>query len=157
MSARLRQKWETDRKGIEETVAAQPRRLGESWSNAARSAQRSIEADMAAWTGRIHVPPMRVWLLTAATGRSLLVVISGAGSGTMRWLSTIIETRLRTLAVLNVDIEQDRPTLAQFRTTTWSVELREIDGERFLVLPAGSMEHLPWTVGGRPAATLSSE
>ena len=52
LAARLRQKWERDRKEIEETGAQELRQLGESLSNAARSAQRSIEADMAAWTGR---------------------------------------------------------------------------------------------------------
>ena len=157
MSARPRQKWEIDRKGVEETGAAQLRRLGESWSNAASSAQRSIEADTAAWTGRIHVPPMKGWLLTAATGLSLLVAICGAGSGTMRWLSTSIETRLRTLPVLNVDIEQDRQPLAQLRTATWHVERREINGGRLAALPAGSMKRPPWTVGGPPAVKLSSE
>ena len=48
-------------------------------------------------------------------------------------------------------------TLAQLEETSWSVELRDIDGERFVVLPAGSLEHPPWTVGGRPAVKLSSE
>ena len=95
--------------------------------------------------------------MTTAAGPSVLAAICGVGWGTMRWLSTSIENRLRTLAALNVDIEQRRETLAQLRTTTWRVELREIDGERFVVLPAGSMEQPPWTVGGRPAVKLSSE
>ena len=53
-----------------------------------------------------------------------------------------------TLAILNVDIEQARRTLAELHRTTWRVELREIDGARFVVLPAGSLERPPWTVGG---------
>ncbi len=48
-------------------------------------------------------------------------------------------------------------TLDQIEDTTWGVTLREIDGERFVVLPAGSLSHPPWTVGGRPAVKLSSE
>ena len=75
----------------------------------------------------------------------------------MRWLSTSIEQQLQALAILNVDIEQARQTVAQLQTTTWSVELREIDGERFVVLPAGSLDSPPWTVGGQPAVKLSSE
>ena len=39
--------------------------------------------------------------------------------------------------------------------TTWGVTLREIDGERFVVLPAGSLTNPPWTVGERPAVKLS--
>ena len=68
-----------------------------------------------------------------------------------------IESQLQTLAILNVDIEQARQTLTQLETTTWRVELREIDGERFVVLPAGSLERPPWRVGGQPAVKLSSE
>ena len=52
--------------------------------------------------------------------------------------------------MLRVDIAAARQTLAQLEETTGSVELRDIDGERFVVLPAGSLEHPPWTVGGRP-------
>ena len=40
---------------------------------------------------------------------------------------------------------------------TWRVELRVIDGARFVVLPPGSLERPPWTVGGRPALKLSGE
>ena len=157
MSPRLRQKRETARREIEQTGAAELRRPGESLSTAASSAQRSIEADMAAWTGRTRALLMRVWLLTTAAGLSVLVAICGGGWGTMRWLSTSIEDRLNALAILNVDIGQARRTLAQLEKTTWSVELREIDGERFVVLPVGSLEHPPWTVGGRPAVKPSSE
>ncbi len=75
----------------------------------------------------------------------------------MRWLSMRIESQLQTLVILDVDIEQARHTLTQFETMTWRVELREIDGARFVVLPAGSLERPPWTVGGQPAVRLSSE
>ena len=157
LAARLRRKLETDRREIEETAAAQLRRLGESLSSAASSAQRSIDADMAAWTDRTRALLMRAWLLPAAAGLSLFLVICGGSWGTMRWLSMRIESQLQTLAILNVDIEQARQTLTQLETTTWRVELREIDGERFVVLPAGSLERPPWTVGGQPAVKLSSE
>ena len=157
MAARLRRQWETDRREIEQTGAAELRRLGESLSSAVSSAQRSIEADMAAWTGRTRAVLARVWLLTTAAGLSVLVAICGGGWGTMRWLSTRVESQLQALAILNVDIGQARRTLAHLEETTWRVELREIDGERFVVLPAGSLEHPPWTVGGQPAVRLSSE
>ncbi len=157
MSARLRQKWETDRREIEQTGTAPRRRLGESWSSAASSAQRSIEADSAAWAGRTRAVPNRVWRLTTAAGLSVLVAICGGGWGTMRWLSTSIENRLDALTILNLDIGQTRRTLAPWEETAWRVELREIDGERFAALPVGSTEPPSWTVGGRPAVKLSSE
>ncbi len=157
MADRLRQKWETDRREIEQTGTQELRRLGASLSSAASSAQRSIEADMAAWTGRTRSALMRAWLLTAAAGLTVFLVMCGGIWGTMRWLSTSIEDRLQALAILNVDIMHARETLTHLEETTWRVELREIDGERFVVLPAGSLDSPPWTVGGQPAVKLSSE
>ena len=80
-------------------------------------------------------------------------ICGGSWAGT-RWLLTTIEQQVETLTVLRVDIEQARQTLVQLKETTWSVELRKIDGERFVVLPACSLEHPPWAVGGRPAWRL---
>ena len=68
-----------------------------------------------------------------------------------------IEPRIETLAAVNVDIEQARETLAHLKEATWRVRLLEIDGERYVVLPAGTLDYPPWTVGGRPAVKLSSE
>ena len=45
--------------------------------------------------------------------------------------------------------------LAQMEPTTGGVTLRKIDGERFVVRPAGSLDNPPWTVGGQPAVMLS--
>ena len=168
LAARLRRKWETDRREIEEAGVTQLRRLGESFSGAAQHAQRSIDADMAAFTQRTRTELaaftqrtqsvlMRAWLLPAAAGLSLFLVICAGSWGTMRWLSMRIESQLQTRATLDVDIEQARETLTHLEETTWRVELLEIDGERFVVLPPGSLERPPWTVGGRPAVKLSGE
>ena len=56
-----------------------------------------------------------------------------------------------------MDIKEARQTLTQFETMTWHVHLRVIDGERFVVLPPGSLERPPWRVDERPAVKLSSE
>ena len=115
---------------------------------------------MAAGIGRMRTLLMRAWLRPLAMGLSLLLGISGGCWATMHWLSTSIQRRTETLAVLNVEIEQARETLVQLKETTWGVTLRAIDGERFVVLPAESLDYPPyppWTVGGRPAVKLSSE
>ena len=157
MTERLRQKLETERQQIEATASRELRRLGESLSAAASDAQSCIEADMAVSTGRMHVLLMRAWVRPLVMGLSLFLGISGGSWATMHWLSASIESRIRTVAVLNVDIKQARETLAQMEQTTWGVTLREIEGERFVVLPAGSLDYPPWRVGGRPAVMLSSE
>ena len=112
---------------------------------------------MAAWTERTRALLWRAWLLPAAAGLSLFLAICGGSWGTMRWLSMRIESQLQALVIVDVDIEQARETLTQLETMTWRVELREIDGERSVVLPAGSLERPPWRVAGRPAVKLSSE
>ena len=82
---------------------------------------------------------------------------SGGSWGLMHWLSTSIQSRIEILATLHVRIEQGRETLVEIEDTTWGVTLREIDGERFVVLPDGTLDDPPWTVGDRPALKLSSK
>ena len=155
LAARLRKRQEEERQQIEEMTLQQLRRLGVSLSNAASSAQRSIEADIEASTETVRALLIRVWLLPVAAGLSLFLVICGGGWGAMRWLSAAVVDRAETLAILDRDIEQAREALIHLEETTWRVELLKIDGERFVVLPAGSLEHPPWRVGGRPAVKLS--
>ena len=151
LTERLRQKLETERLEIEATASRELRRLGESLSAAAGDAQSCIEADMAASTGRMHVLLMRAWVRPLVMGLSLFLGISGGSWATMHWLSASIESRIRTVAVLNVNIKQARETLAQLEETTWGVTLNQIDGERFVVLPAGALDNRPgeWA-GGLP-------
>ena len=157
LTSRLRQRLETDRRQIEETAARELERLGERLNAVASGALRSIEADTAAVTARVSVLLRRAWLRSLMVGLSLFLGISGGSWATMHWLSRSIERRIETLAAVNVEIEQARETLAEIEETTWGVTLREIDGERFLVLPAGTLDYPPWTVGERPAVKLSTE
>ena len=126
-------------------------------SAVASGALRSIEADTAAATARVSVLLRRAWLRPLVVGLSLFLGISGGSWATMHWLSRSIELRIEALARLNRQVEEARWTLEEIEETTWGVTLREIDGERFLVLPAGTLDYPPWTVGGRPAVKLSKE
>ena len=155
LAARLRKRQDEERQQIEQLTLQQLRRLGVSLSSAAASAQRSIEADIEAATETVRALLIRVWLVPAAAGLSLFLVICGGGWGAMRWLSASIENRAETLAILELDIERARETLAHLEETTWRVELLESEGQRFVVLPPGSLIRPPWTVGGRPAVKLS--
>ena len=90
-------------------------------------------------------------------GLSLSLGIAGGSWAGTRWLWTTIEQQIEVLAVLRVDIEEARATLTRIKDATWGLELTEIDGERFVVLPAGTLDSRPGIVGGRPALKLSSE
>ena len=75
----------------------------------------------------------------------------------MHWLSTRIQARIQTAAALDLGIEEARQTLTRLEAATWGITLREIEGERFVVLPVGALAYPPRTVGTRPAVKLSNE
>ena len=100
---------------------------------------------------------LRAWLRPLVVGLSLWLGICGGSWATMHWLWTRIETRIETAAELDVRIEEARQTLAQMEEDTWGIVFREIEGERFVVLPAGTLDNPAWTVLDRPALKLSRE
>ena len=157
LTARLQRRLENERRQIEETAASELRRLGENLSGVAGNALRTIEADTAAATARMRGMLLRAWVRPLVIGLSLSLGICGGSWAAMRLLWTAIEWKVETLAVLTADIEQARQTLTEIEETTWGLELREIDGARFVVLPVGTPDRPFWTVDRRPALKLSSE
>ena len=157
LTSRLHHRMEADRQQIEETAARELERLGERLNAVASDALRSIEADTAAATERMRALLLKAWLRPLVVGLSLFIGISGGSWVTMHWLSGSIERRIETLAALNVPIEQARETLAEIEETTWGVTLREIDGDRYVALPAGTLGRPSFTVDGRPYVKLSRE
>ena len=157
LTSRLRSRLETDRKQIEETAARELRQLGESLSAVRSDALRSIERDTAAATARMRALLLRAWLRPLAVGLSLFLGFSGGSWATMHWLWRSIEIRIEALATLNRQVEEARWTLDEIEETTWGVTLREIEGDRFVVLPTGTLNDPPWTVRDQPAVKLSRE
>ncbi len=155
LTSRLRSRLEADRRQIEETAARELGRLGESLSAVASGALRSIEADTEAATARMRALLLKAWLRPLVVGLSLFLGISGGSWATMHWLWRSIELRVEALATLNAQIEEARWTLAEIEETTWGVTLLEIDGERVVVLPAGTLDDPAWTWRDRPAVKLS--
>ena len=156
-SARVRSRMATDRQRFEEIAASELRLLGENLRAVANGALRTIEGDTAAMVGRTRVILLNAWLRPLVVGLSLFLAFSGGSWGLMHWLSTTIQSRIETLATLEVHIEDARETLAEIEDRTWGVTLLEVDGERFVMLPDGTLDDPPWTVGERPALKLSSE
>ena len=100
---------------------------------------------------------LNAWLRPLVVGLSLWLGICGGSWATMHWLSTRIQARIQTAAALDLGIEEARQTLTRLEAATWGITLREIEGERFVVLPAGALAYPPRTVGTRPAVKLSNE
>ena len=91
-------------------------------------------------------------------GLSLFLGILGGGWGLTRWLSNDIESLFKTRDELTVEIDEQQRTVERLKETTWGMVLHEGDeGRRFVVLPGGTLDYPPWTVGGRSAVELSSE
>ena len=157
LTFRLGSRLEADRRQIEETAARELAQLGENLSAVANGALRSIEADTEEATRRMRELLMRAWLRPLVVGMSLFLGICGGSWATMHWLSRSIDSRFETLAAVNVRIERARATLAEMAETTWGVELREISGERYAVLPAGAPGRSAFTMDGRPYLKLSRE
>ena len=157
LSSRLRSRLETDRQRIEDAAARELERLGENLSAVASGALRSIERDTAEATGRMRAMLLRAWLRPLMVGLSLFLGFSGGSWATMHWLWRSIDVRIEALATLNRQVEEARWTLAKIEETTWGVTLRDIEGERFVVLPFGTLDNPPWTVRDQPAVKLSRE
>ena len=157
LTERLRRRLETEREAIEELTASELERLGENSRRVASNALRTIERDTVEATRRMRALLLKAWLRPLVVGRSLWLGICGGSWATLHWLSTRIEARIETAAALDLDIGEARQTLERLETGTWGIALREIEGERFVVLPAGALAYPPWTVDTRPAVKLSNE
>ncbi|MDE2773732.1 MAG: hypothetical protein OXI46_08520 [Gemmatimonadota bacterium] len=157
LTERLRRRLESERREIEELTASELGRLGESSRRVARNALSSIERDTEEATGRMRALLLKAWLRPLIVGLSLWLGIFGGSWATMRWLWTRIETRIETAVDLDLGIEEARQTLTRLEGSTWGVALREIEGERFVVLPEGALADPLWRVDGRPALKLSNE
>ena len=157
LTERLRSRLENERREIEELTARELARLGENSRRAARNALRTIERDTEEATGRMRAMLLKAWLRPLVVGLSLWLGICGGSWATMHWLWTRIQVRIETAAELDFDIEEARRTLAQLEVDTWGIVLREVEGERVVVLPAGTLDNPRWTWRDRPAVKLSRE
>ena len=142
-------------RGIDRERARAARR--ELAARAARNALRTIERDTEEATGRIRELLLKAWLRPLIVGLSLWLGFFGGSWATMRWLSRSIQDRIERLAELDYDIYDARQTLAQMEVDTWGVALLEIEGERVVVLPAGTLEDPRFTWRERPVVKLSNK
>ncbi|MCY4399815.1 MAG: hypothetical protein OXE96_10815 [Gemmatimonadetes bacterium] len=157
LNSRLQRRMEADRRQIEETAARELARLGENLSAVASGALRSIEADTVEATGRMRELLLKAWLRPLIVGVSLFLGIYGGAWVTTHWLSRSIESRYEELGDVNLRLLGARDMLAEIEETTWGVTLREVNGVRYVTLPAGTRVRTEFDMGGRPYVRLSRE
>ena len=157
LTDRLRRRLESERREIEELTASELRKLAENSRRVARNALRTIERDTEEATGRMRELLAKAWQRPLIVGLSLWIGFFGGSWGTMRWLARSIQERIERIAELDYDIHDARQTLAQMEVDTWGVALLEIEGERVVVLPAGTLEDPRFTWRDRPVVKLSNK
>ena len=156
LTARLRTRLENERREIEELTASELKRLGENSRRVARNALSTIERDTEEATGRMRELLAKAWLRPLIVGLSLWLGFFGGSWATMQWMAGSIQDRIETLARANARIEEAHETLAELAADTWGIALREIEGERYVVLPFGTLADPGWEVRDRPAVKLSN-
>ncbi len=156
LSDRLRKRLESERREIEELTASELKRLAENSRRVVRNALGTIERDTEVAVGNMRELLAKAWLRPLIVGLSLWTGFFGGSWATMRWLASSIQDRIETLAELDYDIQDARQTLAQLEVDTWGVALLEIEGERVVVLPAGTLDNTGWTWRDQPAVKLSN-
>ena len=130
-------------------------------SGNASAALSTIERDTAAALARKDAMLQRAWLRTltigALKGLILVVGILLGISGLTRWLAGDIQSQIEARSALVAEIAAQRETVRRLEGKTWGITLRQLSNGRFVVLPADSLDHPPWTVEGKPAVKLSSD
>ena len=99
---------EAERRQIQETTTSELRRLGENLRAVATDELRTTESDTAAATARMRVVLLNAWLRPLVVGLIVFLGISGGSWALMHWLSASIQSRIETLATLEVQIEHAR-------------------------------------------------
>jgi len=133
-------------------TASELARPAENSRRAARTAPRTIERDTEKATGRMRALLPRAWFPLLVFGQSLWLGIFGGSWATMRWPWTGIPARTGT-----ANIGEARRTPARMEVDIWRIALPKIEGEKAVVLSAGTLDKPRWTWRGRPAAKLSRE
>ncbi|MCY4645363.1 MAG: hypothetical protein OXE73_00535 [Gammaproteobacteria bacterium] len=157
MTERLRMRLEHERREIEELTANELERLAEHSRHVARIALRTIERDMGEATGKMRELLVKAWLRPFIVGLSLWIGICAGSWATTQWLARSIQDRIETREMTDIQIAGGREMLAEIEETTWGVGLREVNGVRYVTLPAGTPVVTAFTVDGRPYLGLSRE
>ena len=155
LSDRLRKRLESERREIEELTASELKRLAENSRRVARNALTTIERDTEEAAVRVRELLVKTWLRPLIVGLSLWLGFFGGSWATMQWLSRSIQDRIEDISLAEIEIEGGREMIAEIEETTWGVGLREVNGVRYVTLPARTPVLTAFMVDGRPYVELS--
>ena len=158
LQARLQKRAEQDRQQIEALTQSELKKLAENLRQSVNDEMYIIVRDIKDHTRWMNAALWRPWLRSVTVWVCLFLGILAGSWGLTRWYANQIQSLIETKAMLEFEIQEARQTAERLKETTWGVVLHEgEEGRKFAVLPAGSLQNPPWTVGGRPAVPLFSE
>ena len=160
LQARLQKRAEQDRQQIEALTQSELKKLAENLRQSVNDEMYIIVRDIKDHTRWMNAALWRPWLRSVTVGVCLFLGILAGSWGLTRWYAnqTSKASSRRRPCVRVRDPRGNASTAERLKETTWGVVLHEgEEGRKFAVLPAGSLQNPPWTVGGRPAVPLFSE
>ena len=116
-----------------------------------------IVRDIKDHTRRMNAALWVPWLRSVAIGTCLFLGILAGSWGLTRWYANQIQSLIQTREALEFEIQEASQTLERLDQTTWGVNLVEVNGQRFAILPESTPENPLGIMDGRPTVRLSSE
>ena len=151
LQARLQKRAEQDRQEIEALTQSELKKLAKNLRQSVNDEMYIIVRDIKDHTRWMNAALWRPWLRSVTVGVCLFLGILAGSWGLTRWYANQIQSLIETRAALEFEIQEARQTIERLKETTWGVVLHEEEqGRKFVVLPKGTLDYPPWTVGGRP-------
>ena len=157
LQARLQKRTEQERQQIEAMVQGQLNELSENLKGIVENELYIIGRDIKDHTRRMNAVLLGAWLRSVMVGVCLFLGILGGSWGLTQWLSSNIQSLIQTRAALQIEIQEARQTSERLEQDTWGVNLVEVDGRRYAILPESTPENPLGIMDGRPTVRLSSE
>ena len=99
----------------------------------------------------------RITLVGVFLGVSLSLGTWGANLALVQWQSSRIESLREERVQLEEEIGNQRRTVQRLNEKTWGVDLADDEGNRYVVLPKGTLPGTPFEFKGRWMVQLSTE
>ena len=157
LERRLQVKAEEDRERAEKIYLAELKTLGENLRRCASKERSSTERAMESLTRPLVAVLRRITLVGVFLGVSLSLGTWCANLALVQWQSSRIESLREERAQLETEIADQRLTLERLNEKTWGVNLADDEGNRYVMLPKGTLPGDPFEFKGRWVVPISTE
>ena len=157
LERRLRTKAEEDRRRSEQIYLAEFETLFGNLRRRVLEEASSIESAMESLTRPLVAVLRRITLVGVFLGVSLSLGTCGANLALVQWQSSRIESLSEERSRLETKIADQRLTLERLNEKTWGVDLADDEGNRYVMLPKGTLPGDTFEFKGRWVVPISTE